>query len=232
MAKVWQSSDVTAGADITHTQYNNVRLDIIDAHKTSAPIGSIIMWAGSDANVPDGWALCNGSAVSRTTYSDLYTLTGNTFGAGNGSTTFNLPDMRDRFVVGAGSTYSRNGKGGSTSVTLTTANLAAHTHTGPSHRHTVSITSSTESRTHTHEVNMNFRLTNTGTGYASWRNSGTDGNYHSKTSSTESRTHTHSVSGNTGYQGTGNTGSAGSSSAHENRPPYIGLFFIIRTINN
>lgn len=221
MAKVWQSSDVAAGADITHTQYNNVRLDIIDAHKTSAPIGSILMWAGSDANVPDGWALCNGSAISRATYSDLYTLTGNAFGAGDGSTTFNLPDMRDRFVVGAGSTYSRNGKGGAVSNTLSTAQL-------PSHRHSISITSGAADRDHTHAPSVGGSqfmygfpssggntVSSSPTAYRIGNTSATSG---------QSQTHYHTVSGNTGYLGSG--------SAVENRPPYIGLFYIIRVIND
>ena len=218
MAKVWQSSDVAAGADITHTQYNNVRLDIIDAHKTSAPIGSILMWAGSDANVPDGWALCNGSAISRTTYSDLYTLTGNTFGAGDGSTTFNLPDMRDRFVVGAGSTYSRNGKGGAVSNTISTAQL-------PSHRHSVSITTGNQSSSHNHGVGGDDNFVRTTASGGAYLGSGTTFRLTS-TSATgdQSSSHTHSVSGNTGYLGSG--------SAVENRPPYIGLFMIIKVIND
>jgi len=176
------------------------------------------MWAGSDANVPDGWALCNGSAISRATYSDLYTLTGNTFGAGDGSTTFNLPDMRDRFVVGAGSTYSRNGKGGAVSNTISTAQL-------PSHRHSVSITTGNQSSSHNHGVggDANFVRT-TASGGANLGSGTTFRVTITSTTGHQSSSHTHSVSGNTGYLGSG--------SAVENRPPYIGLFFIIRTINN
>jgi microcystin-dependent protein len=51
--------------------------------------------------LPSGYFLCDGSAISRTTYADLFTVVGTTHGSGNGSTTFNLPDLRDRFVVGA-----------------------------------------------------------------------------------------------------------------------------------
>jgi microcystin-dependent protein len=57
------------------------------------------MWAGSTA--PTGWLLCNGAAVSRTTYSDLFAVISTTYGTGNGSTTFNVPDLQRRFPLGA-----------------------------------------------------------------------------------------------------------------------------------
>ena len=63
-----------------------------------APPGVISMYAGATA--PDGWLLCDGSAVSRTTYADLFTAIGTTYGAGDGSTTFNVPDVRGRVPVG------------------------------------------------------------------------------------------------------------------------------------
>lgn len=68
-----------------------------------APVGSVTMYAGS--SVPDGWLLCDGQAVSRTTYAALFTAISTTWGIGNGSTTFNVPDMREAAPVGAG-TYS------------------------------------------------------------------------------------------------------------------------------
>lgn len=64
------------------------------------PAGSMTMFAGS--STPGGWLLCDGSAVSRTTYADLFTAIGTTWGAGDGSTTFNVPDMRNVAPYGAG----------------------------------------------------------------------------------------------------------------------------------
>ena len=64
------------------------------------PAGSIIPFAGS--SIPTGYLLCNGAAVSRTTYADLFKAISTLYGAGDGSTTFNLPDLRDRFLEGAG----------------------------------------------------------------------------------------------------------------------------------
>ena len=64
------------------------------------PVGSILLFAGSSA--PAGWLLCQGQAISRTTYATLFAVIGTTFGAGDGSTTFNLPDFRESSPVGAG----------------------------------------------------------------------------------------------------------------------------------
>ena len=62
------------------------------------PTGSVLAFAGSTS--PDGWLLCDGSAVSRTDYADLYAVIGTTYGSGNGTTTFNLPNLTDKFIQG------------------------------------------------------------------------------------------------------------------------------------
>lgn len=62
--------------------------------------GDVRTFAGPVANVPDGWLPCNGAAISRTTYARLFNVIGTTYGNGNGSTTFNLPDLRGEFVRG------------------------------------------------------------------------------------------------------------------------------------
>ena len=63
------------------------------------PIGSYIQFAGSQA--PVGFLVCNGGAISRTTYSQLFAVIGTTYGSGDGSTTFNLPNLTDRFLQGS-----------------------------------------------------------------------------------------------------------------------------------
>lgn len=67
---------------------------------TVAPTGVVQAFSGS--TIPAGWLLCDGSAVSRTTYASLYACIGTTYGAGNGSTTFNLPNLTDKFIQGSG----------------------------------------------------------------------------------------------------------------------------------
>ena len=73
----------------------------------SVPTGSIIPFAGSTA--PTGFLLCDGSAVSRTTYSALYDVIGTTYGEGDGNTTFNLPNFTDRWIAGNGTGYLEAG---------------------------------------------------------------------------------------------------------------------------
>lgn len=69
-----------------------------------APIGTIIPFGGSSDKIASGYLLCDGTAVSRTTYAELFAVIGTSFGSGNGSTTFNLPDMRESVPKGAGLT--------------------------------------------------------------------------------------------------------------------------------
>ncbi len=95
----------------------------LDSIKYNAvPPGNVQYTARTTA--PSGWLYCNGSAVSRTTYDRLFSAIGTTFGAGDGSTTFNLPDLRDEFIRGA------NQGGGRDVAVSESDSLAAHTHTG------------------------------------------------------------------------------------------------------
>jgi len=105
-----QSGDVwidTSGAENVikyRNQDNDAWITVIDSNSTSAtnnhlaPTGSMTMWLTDTA--PTGWLLCYGQAVSRTTYAALFNIISTTFGVGDGSTTFNLPDMRGRFPLG------------------------------------------------------------------------------------------------------------------------------------
>lgn len=93
--------------------------------------GSILMWGTTSA--PTGFLLCDGSAVSRTTYADLFAVIGTTFGSGDGSTTFNLPNLKGKVPVGYNSAETEfdamGESGGEKTHQLTVAELAAHTHT-------------------------------------------------------------------------------------------------------
>jgi len=101
----------------------------------SLPVGTIAAFGGS--SIPSGWLECNGAAVSRTTYSDLFTAIGTTYGVGDGSTTFNLPDLRGRTSIGKGtgsglSARTIGATGGEETHTLTTTEIPSHTHSIPS----------------------------------------------------------------------------------------------------
>ena len=75
------------------------------------PLGTINAYGGATA--PDGWLLCQGQAVSRTDYANLFAVIGTSFGSGDGSTTFNVPDLRGEFLRGAGTnSHTNQGNGG------------------------------------------------------------------------------------------------------------------------
>ena len=90
------------------------------------PTGMVVPYAGAVA--PDGWLLCQGQAVSRTTYAQLFSVIGTTYGSGDGSTTFNLPDMRGRVAVGSDANWGCGGIRGATSHAQLPTEMAKHTH--------------------------------------------------------------------------------------------------------
>lgn len=88
--------------------------------------GEIRMYGGVSA--PSGWLLCQGQAISRTTYSALFGVISTTFGVGDGSSTFNLPNMQDKVPLGKSGTKALGSTGGEAEHTLSIAELASHAH--------------------------------------------------------------------------------------------------------
>jgi microcystin-dependent protein len=102
-----------------------------------SPAGSILIWGGAVNSPPTGYLICDGSAVSRETYANLFAAVGTTHGSGNGATTFNLPDLRDKFVVGASGTKAVASTGGSAdAIVVSHTHTATSTVTDPGHLHT------------------------------------------------------------------------------------------------
>jgi len=256
---IWTSSDVAGGDEVLASQYNELRADTATVLTSAVPIGTVLLWAGTDANLNTGWLVCDGSAINRTTYSDLYTIQGNAFGAGDGSTTFNIPDMRDRFVVGAGSSYAQNAQGGaSTNNMAHTHTVNSHTHTTGTHSHTVtSHRHSTPNHSHgagtyrarimrasQYQMYM-YQASSTG-----WTANVMVNLYNSSSNSTAQSTgvvisgsSSSAGASNTGYSapttnavsagttgGTGLTSNSSGSATQENKPPYIGIFYIIKAL--
>ncbi len=173
------------------------------------PAGGIIMWSGSIGTIPTGWAICNGL---------------------NGT-----PDLRNKFVVAAGDTYSPNDTGGENSVQLTENEIPSHTHTTSSdgsHSHTGSVSTATlrgsfsfvkgiEEPSASGVFTKNFQqATNglhasgsTGEGSGGWDFNGD---------------HSHTVSINNDGSHTHNISNTGGGQAHENRPPYYALAYIMK----
>jgi microcystin-dependent protein len=125
------SSEVSAGDYTKASQYNNLRKDAL-------PSGSVISYPLNSA--PTGFLICNGQAVSRTTYSVLFGLLAEVYGAGDGVNTFNVPDLRDRFPLYDG--VSALGAVGTGLHTIIEAELPIHNHViyDYSHYHTIAGT--------------------------------------------------------------------------------------------
>lgn len=102
-----------------------------DPSVTAVPTGGIVLYGKSTA--PTGFLLCDGSLVSRSTYAALFAIISTAYGTGDGSTTFGLPDMRQRFPLGLAAS-------GTGAVLGVTGGAIDHTHTGPSHTHAVVVT--------------------------------------------------------------------------------------------
>jgi microcystin-dependent protein len=153
------------------------------------PTGTVMAYAGATA--PDGWLLCNGAAVSRTTYANLWALVSSTYGSGDGTSTFNVPDMRSRMPIGAGSGTGLTSRtlaatGGTETVTIASGNLPTHQHTiSHGHAHTIGATTGGQSVDHTHGITINGNNFDTGTVSAD--------HSHSGTTSFGSADHTHNI---------------------------------------
>lgn len=144
------------------------------------PTGVICMWSGESTAIPSGWHLCDGEEGT--------------------------PDLRDRFIVGAGSSYDVGDIGGSDSVTLSTSQIPSHMHSIGSHSHDVYLVNPNHGSSSGRYIGLYSGSTNPGAANSVDNNA--------------ARGQTETASGN--------TGSAGSGSSHENRPPYYALCFIMK----
>lgn len=176
---------------------------VSNAISVAVPVGTVIEY--SSVITPAGYLKANGAAVSRVAYAALFAVIGGTFGAGDGSTTFNLPDRRNRMAIGAeGGLYALGTTGGNKDAVV-----VEHQHTG----------GTTTNGSHTHALTTYF---DGGIGM-SFRVSGDDGSYNSALMTNvpgvePSGDHSHSFT----------TSWAGQSGVNANLPPYLAMSFYIK----
>ena len=189
-------------------EYYDSIISAISSTQTGIPPGAIMAFA-TNSN-PKGWLFCNGAAVSRTDYAELFAAIGTTYGSGDGRTTFNLPNLQGKMVLGYNGSHPLAQTGGSETVTLTTAQM-------PSHSHTASITINSSGE-HTHNIvhadgqRGNLESINTTAVVSPSTMSGMINT---------SGSHTHS--------GTCSIYSTGNGQPHSNMPPYQVARYCIKT---
>ena len=192
------------------------------------PTGLLSPFAGSTA--PISWLLCDGLAVSRSTYAVLFGVISTTYGVGDGSTTFNIPDLRGRSPIGVNDSGLDNGENGSYSTrtlaatvgaethSLSGAELAAHTHTTANHNHTIAQHSHTvTSHTHTGPSHVHTMPSHTHTlshTHAIDPPNTTSSGVSTGSTGTQSANHSHSMQSHTHAHDHPSTGSGSQSASH------------------
>lgn len=203
------------------------------------PTGIVSPFAGPSSDVPSGWLYCNGAAVSRSTYAALFAVLGVTHGQGDGSTTFNLPDYRGRFLRGVDGGTGRDadaagrtamGTGGNTGDNVGsvqghafqthTHTQNAHTHTQNSHNHNLVARRYTENAT----VNHNQLSVTSEVASASTYSSGSV-QYSSSAIGAQTATNQNTTAVN---QNAAATGTHAQATANETRPVNANVNWIIK----
>jgi microcystin-dependent protein len=200
-------------------------------------------------NAPAGWLLCDGSAISRTTYAALFNAIGTTYGAGDGSTTFGIPDYRGRTIVGAGAGTGLTSRalgtnGGEETHLLANGEMPTHSHGGQSgltstdHWHNLNANTSTESAGHTHGVysTATFGFTPGGTQTSPIAMGGSTGG---NSTGGESASHVHNLNANTNWASQNGTATNqnhqhainndGGGTSHNNMQPFEVANVVIKT---
>ena len=212
-AKIASDAVITAKIAANAVTYAKLATDIL---QVLVPIGSVLPYAGSSAPSSQ-WLVCNGSAVSRSTYSALFGVLSTTFGSGDGSTTFNLPDLRGRTAVGV-----------NTAAYLTTLGATAGSADAivVAHTHTATSTSSVTDPGHRHNFNSQGQTAGGGGGYALSQQNNAGGSNLTGYTPGAINTNTTGITVSTSTT----VNSTGSSGTNANLPPSIALNFIIRAL--
>ena len=197
-------------------------------------VGEIYMFGGSTP--PAGFLLCDGSSISRATYSDLFDVIGVSYGHGDGSTTFNIPELQGRVIIGASINHVLAETGGEESHILTASEIPTHSHSVPAHGHSSTITATTPSLSHT--ITQPAFTYTAPSGTANRTKTGKSG-FYGTTSTNATRSANLAISNHTATACTKTGGvsdcvafdssSTGSGNGHNNMQPYAALNYVIYT---
>tara|TARA_R100000426_G_scaffold32202_1_gene26439 strand:- start:553 stop:1695 length:1143 start_codon:yes stop_codon:yes gene_type:complete len=203
---------VTNGAFLQTDASGNLSFAIV----AGVPTGSVFCMAV--ATIPTGYLECDGSAVSRTTYSALFAIIGTAYGTGDGSSTFNLPDLRGEFIRGFD-----NGKGTDNGRAI----ASAQTGDNQSHSHSYTNTSITVSGAdHDHGIKRLALNSNTNSGHSTTLGSGQS--YYQGFSNSSLAGGNQIVSDSGGLSMTGTVGITISNQGSESRPRNIAMMYVIK----
>lgn len=208
---------VNAGATATEFVTVETALDPYIAAGAGAQVGDIKAVLGA---TPPGWILGNGAAVSRTSYAALFAKIGTTHGAGDGATTFNLPNFSGRVIIGHGGGYNVGDTGGAETHSLAHDEMPAHAHVQGNQS---GVTDSQGIHTHTPNGGGQFVLFGGGEAVSGNKTGGTGINFHVANSTSSSPAHGHNVT-----VGGGATDTRGANLPHNNMQPYIVARVVIK----
>lgn len=197
-------------------------------------VGAVYMFAGSVA--PQGYLLCDGSAVSRSTYSELFNLLDTTYGDGDGETTFNLPNLSGKVIIGSSESYPLGTTGGEETHVLTSGEIPSHNHEVPQHGHSNDISAKTPVLTHS-VTQPAFTYAGTGGTKASRvsgraANAGTSTAAATRSADVVMEDHAAAACSTTGAVtdcAAFDTATSGGGIAHDNMQPFIAINYIIFT---
>ena len=210
--------------DDINTQLSDMQTDLNNTINNLGLVGSVSAFARSTA--PAGWLKANGAAVSRTTYAALFAAIGTTFGVGDGSTTFNLPDMRGEFLRGWDDARGVDSGRGFGSWQDSDNKSHSHTTSTSSYAHTHSWSGTTSNDgAHTHTA-PRAQNNDVGGGYPNFT---TANGWNGTTAATNSAgAHSHSVSGTTSSDSHSHTVTVDATGGTETRPRNHALLFCIK----
>jgi microcystin-dependent protein len=205
-------------------------LNFENYRKLINPCGMIVSFSGD--NAPNGWLICDGSEISRTTYASLFSIIGTKYGSAVNSNNFKLPDLGQRIPVGYKSGINSLGNtGGNNSITLTTNQIPSHTHTGTSdssgtHNHTASDSG------HTHTYDDAYFAENDGgtiNVFGAGSGTDTDNEYRYRPGAVTDTGYANiTVNNNGDHTHTFTTGSTGGGQSIDIRNQFIVLNYIIK----